>query len=192
MPQDRRVPVFEALAALGISRAAVLERRLPFFTEAARLASVGLGVDGRDKFLQPAARQGWLDMRAEAAVDGVSLLLVSAFRSHDYQLSLLKVRLARGETVEQALSVLAPPGYSEHHSGRAVDIGTPGCGGLDEAFERTPAFAWLQANAHRYGFALSYPRGNAGGFIYEPWHWCYSAARAKAGRQSPSSLSDLG
>jgi len=67
----------------------------------------------------------------------------------------------------------APPGYSEHHSGRALDVTTPGATPLQEEFEGTPAFAWLSKNAASFGFALSYPRGNRHGFMYEPWHWCY-------------------
>ncbi|MNW15580.1 D-alanyl-D-alanine carboxypeptidase [compost metagenome] len=49
---------------------------------------------------------------------------------------------------------------------------------LEEVFEQTPAFAWLQANADRFGFVLSFPRGNACGYLYEPWHWCYQQVTA--------------
>jgi zinc D-Ala-D-Ala carboxypeptidase len=71
------------------------------------------------------------------------------------------------------LRINAPPGYSEHHTGRAVDLGTAGCAALDQAFAQTPAFAWLQRHAQRFGFYLSYPRDNAEGYLYEPWHWCF-------------------
>ena len=64
-----------------------------------------------------------------------------------------------------------PPGFSEHHSGRALDLGTPGCDGLSEDFEATQAFEWLSESASRFGFVLSYPHDNAWGFSYEPWHW---------------------
>ena len=46
---------------------------------------------------------------------------------------------------------------------------------LEEEFERSPAFRWLQRNAMQYGFTLSYPRGNRHGIAYEPWHWCWHA-----------------
>ena len=59
------------------------------------------------------------------------------------------------------------------HTGRAVDIGAPGFPGLDEAFEHTAVFDWLQKNASNFGFTLSFPRENPGGFIYEPWHCCF-------------------
>jgi D-alanyl-D-alanine carboxypeptidase len=56
-----------------------------------------------------------------------------------------------------------------------VDINTPGCEARQEPFERTAAFDWLCAHADRFGFGMSYPRGNTLGFIYEPWHWYYRA-----------------
>lgn len=135
---------------------------------------VGLGTDGRDKLLAPAAARAWLRMRGAAARDGVELLLVSAFRSIDFQRALIEAKLQRGLSVDEVLRINAPPGYSEHHSGRAVDIGSAEVTPLEEDFEKTAAFAWLQKNARRYRFSLSYPRGNAQGFCYEPWHWCYS------------------
>jgi len=69
------------------------------------------------------------------------------------------------------LKVNTPPGYSEHHTGRAVDLATPGCPPLTEEFETTAAFAWLVRHAHRFGFTMRYPRGNRFGIAYEPWHW---------------------
>jgi D-alanyl-D-alanine carboxypeptidase len=74
------------------------------------------------------------------------------------------------------LSVTAPPGYSEHHTGRAVDVATPGSPVLETTFEQTRAFSWLQKHANNFGFYLSFPQGNASGYQYEPWHWCFSDA----------------
>ncbi|MDB5972908.1 MAG: D-alanyl-D-alanine carboxypeptidase family protein [Hydrocarboniphaga sp.] len=169
-----RPSVDQLLQELGIERAALRRRGLHRYREASRLVPVGLGTDGRDKLLTPQAAQAWLSMRDAAARSGVSLLLVSAFRSAEYQASLLRARLAKGETIEVALTINAPPGYSEHHTGRAIDIGTPGCGGLDEAFENTAAYAWLEREASSFGFTMSYPRDNPQGYRYEPWHWCHS------------------
>ena len=68
---------------------------------------------------------------------------ISGYRSHDYQLGIFERKLARGQTVQQILTVNAAPGYSEHHSGNALDIGTPGEPPAEESFEATAAFAWL-------------------------------------------------
>ncbi|MDE2150625.1 MAG: M15 family metallopeptidase [Gammaproteobacteria bacterium] len=161
------------LVELGADPALLRQRRLPLHREARRLVCVGLGSDGRDKFLLPDAAAGWDGMATAAAADGVVLQLLSAFRSFDYQLALIRAKLARGQSFEQVLAVNAPPGCSEHHSARAVDVGSAGCPPLEEAFENTDAFAWLSAYARRFGFTLSYPRGNRYGYLYEPWHWCW-------------------
>lgn len=164
-------------AELGIDPRSIVERRLPAFADARRLAPVGLGTDGRDKLLIPAAAKAWQRMRDTAQVGGVSLQLVSAFRSVEFQAALIRAKLGKGQSIDAVLEVNAPPGYSEHHTGRAVDIGEAGCAVLDEILERTRAFAWLVGNAERFGFTMSYPRGNPQGFLYEPWHWCWHGAR---------------
>ena len=82
--------------------------------------------------------------------------------------------LNRGPTV--AGQCRNAPGFSEHHGGCALDIGTPDEPPAEASFEATPAFAWLQANADGHGFAMSYPRGNPHGIVYEPWHWRYDPA----------------
>ena len=118
--------------------------------------------------------QAWQAMRAHAAHDGIDLRIVSGYRSVRYQAEIFKRKMARGETLEEILRVNAVPGFSEHHSGRALDLGsTEEQHVLTEAFEHTRAFAWLCRHAGTYGFVLSYPRHNAQGFVYEPWHWCY-------------------
>jgi D-alanyl-D-alanine carboxypeptidase len=168
-----RKRVRAALAELGAPPDLAHARGLPLYPEARSLRWAGLGSDGRDKFLIAGAARAWRAMRAAAQAEAVELLLVSAFRSFDFQLALIRRKLAAGRALEDVLAVNAPPGCSEHHSGRAVDIGTPGCEPLEEAFENTPAFAWLQRQAAGFGFRLSYPRGNPYGFLYEPWHWCW-------------------
>ncbi len=160
-----------ALAALGVTSEWIRARRLTLQPEARRLAPVGLGPDGRDKFLAPAAARAWRALHRAAARDGVQLELLSGFRSLDFQLALIEGKRQKGRNLDEVLTVNAPPGYSEHHTGKALDLGTPGCPALDERFETTPAFAWLRRNAQRHGFSLSYPRGNRQGFLYEPWHW---------------------
>lgn len=167
-------------AELGIDAAALRSRRLRPFADAQRLQPVGLGTDGRDKLLVPGAAHAWSQMRTAARDDGIELLLISAFRSIDYQAALIRGKLQRGMPIETILQVNAPPGYSEHHTGRALDIGIAGTPALDEGFETTAAFAWLSARAASYGFRLSYPRGNRAGYLYEPWHWCWHRAARSA------------
>ena len=72
------------------------------------------------------------------------------------------------------LTHIAIPGFSEHHTGKAIDIHANGHPVLEEAFEKTEEFMWLSKNAASFGFRLSYPRANTLGIIYEPWHWFYT------------------
>lgn len=160
-------------ASLGIDVQTLAARGLTPFAEATTLVVAERNASGREFELTPAAAAAWQAMRDAAAADGVTLQLVSAFRSIARQHEIVAAKLARGQSLDAILLVSAAPGFSEHHTGRAVDIGTPDSPALEEAFEQTPAFAWLQANAARFGFVLSFPRGNACGYLYEPWHWCY-------------------
>ena len=143
----------------------------PHFDEAAELIDVGPNLVGRMQQLTPETAVAWQAMVHAAATDGVRLLIVSGFRSVDYQARLIRKKINAGQSITEILTVNAAPGYSEHHSGCAVDIATPGSRPLTEDFENTDAFAWLAENAAQHGFSLSYPRNNPGGFTYEPWHW---------------------
>lgn len=180
-----RAEVRALCGELGITPDWLKARGLPFHVEARHLTPVGLGTDGRDKLLHRPAARAWLAMRVAAAKDGIELQLVSAFRSYAFQAALIRSKLQRGLSLDAVLCINAPPGYSEHHSGHAVDIGSTECGPLDEAFDQTAAFAWLSQQATSHGFAMSYPRGNAQGFLYEPWHWCWRASLASKQSSSP-------
>jgi D-alanyl-D-alanine carboxypeptidase len=108
--------------------------------------------------------------------DGATLLFVSAFRSVAYQRRIIERKLAAGKAMEEILRVSAAPGYSEHHTGRAIDIASSSCRPLSEEFEQTPEFAWLIRRAKDFGFSMTYPRDNKLGVIYEPWHWTFQEA----------------
>lgn len=112
-------------------------------------------------------------MKAAADAQGVTLQIVSAFRSVDRQAEIIRSKLEAGVPLEHILVVSAPPGYSEHHTGRAVDVTTPGTRALEEEFAGSAAFQWLSRNGSSFGYFLSYPRDNRQGYLYEPWHWCY-------------------
>ncbi len=160
---------------LGIPEDYGLDRTKPVFQEATELLEVGPNLVGRMQRLTPATAGAWAAMQEAAADDGVTLLIVSGFRSIDYQARLIRKKINAGQSVSEILSVNAAPGHSEHHTGRAIDIASPGSRPLTEEFEDSDAFRWLQANAATYGFSMSYPRDNPAGFVYEPWHWARNA-----------------
>ncbi len=161
-------------AALGIADDYSDIHQLPPVTEPAELAYAGRDRYQRPLWLLAPTARAWQRMRDAALIDGVLLDAISGYRSHAYQLGIFARKLRRGQTVEQILSVNAAPGYSEHHSGRAIDIGTPGEPPAEESFETTPAFAWLSQRAGEFGFTMSYPRANPHGITYEPWHFRHS------------------
>lgn len=171
--REYRRRIDDELDALGITPDILARKNLPFYHEAEELTAGETDAGGRQHMMTPAAANAWGAMKAAAQQDGVILEVVSAFRSIERQVDIIRDKIARQMPMERILSLSAPPGYSEHHTGCAIDINTPGCIATEEEFERTPAFRWLQEHAHRFGFVLSYPRGNDLGFIYEPWHWCY-------------------
>ncbi|MBE9080409.1 D-alanyl-D-alanine carboxypeptidase family protein [Romeria aff. gracilis LEGE 07310] len=124
--------------------------------------------------LQPAAAEKLTSMVAQAKQDGVKLGVISGFRTFEDQNYLFfDVKAERGETPQVRADVSAPPGYSEHHTGYAVDFIdlTQPQTNLEPSFEQTPAFQWLRQNAAYYGFELSFPPDNPQALSYEPWHW---------------------
>jgi zinc D-Ala-D-Ala carboxypeptidase len=165
-----------ALAALGIPQELIERRCLPFCREAQELVIAEIDATGREYQLVPKAAQAWWDMKRAAQEEGIVLEIVSAFRSIERQIEIIRAKLDCGIPIDTILIASAPPGYSEHHTGCAVDVNTPGCDPVEGVFEHTEAFRWLTVNAGRFGFSLSYPRDNAWGFIHEPWHWRYRPA----------------
>ena len=127
-----------------------------------------------------------LDAMMQAGLaEGVDLRLLSGYRSLALQESIFfDIASERNQTAEERAQVSAPPGYSEHSTGYAIDLGDGEAPetNLSRSFEQTRAFRWLQDNAARYHFVLSFPRGNQQGVMYEPWHWRFQGT-AEALRQ---------
>ena len=167
------VDLVSSNAVLGITESFTSACKLPLCLEPVRLVETELDFYGRPQRLTPECFIAWTAMKQAAAAQEVSIFLISAFRSIEYQHQLIAKKLANGQQLDDILMVNAAPGFSEHHTGRAIDIGTLNCDALVEEFEKTTAFQWLEINAKDYGFSLSYPRNNTFGIAYEPWHWCF-------------------
>jgi zinc D-Ala-D-Ala carboxypeptidase len=159
----------QVFAALAIPSDYSWQRGLKPYPEATDLVVVDEG--DSPKHLAPEAAHRWDQLKRAAARDGVGLVLVSGFRSVDRQRELIEAKLKKGHELKKILQILAAPGYSQHHTGLALDIGIGTNIDVTEAFEHTDAFAWLSSHAGEYGFMMPYPRGNQYGFVYEPWHW---------------------
>lgn len=112
-------------------------------------------------------------MREFALKENIKLEIISGYRSSKYQIEIFKHKFKNKdnptlEELEKRLKVSAPSGYSEHHTGLAVDINS-----VEDDFAGTKEAIWLENNAPKFGFELSFPKGNKQGLSYEPWHWRY-------------------
>ena len=181
MAGSRRTVTFNRQLAtlhreLGIPSGYAIDRGLPAHHEADEndLVEVAISDEGRPIRLIRLAAEAWALMRLAAVRDDIELFALSGFRSVARQAEIFRGKLAAGESLDQVLRYVAAPGFSEHHTGRALDIGSPEHTEMNEAFAETGAFHWLQQNAAKYGFSLSYPRANPHGIAFEPWHWCWS------------------
>ncbi|REE03793.1 D-alanyl-D-alanine carboxypeptidase [Citricoccus muralis] len=130
------------------------------------------------------------DLFAAAAADGVDLTLVSAYRSYGYQQSTYGGWVERYGQAE-ADRISARPGYSEHQTGLAMDVGAAdGACTLEQCFGDTPEGAWVAEHAAEHGWIIRYPDGaeDVTGYSPEPWHLRYVGTEAAAGVVQPGGV----
>ena len=123
-------------------------------------------------------RDSLLEMRTEAKKNGIYLVFLSGYRSINLQNDIFySLKSIRNQVAAERARVSAPPGYSEHSTGFAIDIGdaTQRETDFETDFENTDAFRWLIKNAAKFHFKLSFNKDNK--YIdYEPWHWRYEGS----------------
>ena len=123
-------------------------------------------------------RDSLLKMKEEARKDGIYLVFLSGYRSINLQNDIFySLKSIRNQEAAERARVSAPPGYSEHSTGFAIDIGdaTQRETDFETDFENTDAFRWLIKNAAKFHFKLSFNKDNK--YIdYEPWHWRYEGS----------------
>jgi len=126
---------------------------------------------------------------AAAKVPGVAGKLrgVSCFRGIEYQRRVFCSQIGPGKRCKNAAERArssAPPGFSEHATGYALDFAVrpmvPGCADVSDCIARTVPGQWLLAHAPEFGFELSFPSGNTQGVTWEPWHWRWVGTRPDA------------
>ena len=119
-----------------------------------------------------------LKMKSDAENDGIFLTFLSGYRSFKLQEEIFyTLKAARNQIAIERAKVSAPPGYSEHSTGFAIDIGDAQNRNTDfeVEFEDTRAFKWLKRNAAKYHFRLSFDKNHK--YVdYEPWHWRYEGS----------------
>lgn len=116
--------------------------------------------------------KAFVQMQNDALKDGIKLEIISGFRSIEYQKTIFPCKFKGDPTEEEFIARLkysAPAGFSEHHTGLAIDINS-----LEEDFADTKEYEWLLEHAKNYGFEMSFPKNNKQGLGFEPWHWKYT------------------
>ncbi|WP_242038816.1 M15 family metallopeptidase [Anabaena lutea] len=123
--------------------------------------------------LAPEAALALMKLIYAARDEGVWIIPVSGFRSIATQDKLFQSQIQRRGSPEAAAKLSAPPGYSEHHTGYALDLADGHFPKQDVTynFANTDAFRWLSQHGKEFGFELSFPANNLQGVSYEPWHW---------------------
>jgi len=117
-------------------------------------------------------------MQDDAEKDGIYLVFLSGYRSIKLQKQIFySLKSIRNQIASERARVSAPPGYSEHSTGFAIDIGDAyeRESDFEESFENTRAFKWLKNNAAKYHFRLSFDKKQTS-VDYEPWHWRYEGS----------------
>lgn len=130
--------------------------------------------DGKQYLISAVAYEKYVQMVDAAKTDGLSMKVISAYRTEDYQRNLYNNKVRTTGKIN-ADNYSARPGSSEHQTGLAVDISS-----TKGTFEYTPEFKWLQKHAHEYGYIMRYPKGKEWitGYSYEPWHYRYVGTEA--------------
>ena len=125
-------------------------------------------LNGGKIYLLPQARDAFKEMAEAAQEDSVEMVIDSGFRSVRYQKRIYKRLMDKGKSFEEIARFVAPPGYSVHMLGLAVDF-VPS----NWRFADTPAYQWLKEHGNSYGFYESYPKVSSGNRPWEPSHWQY-------------------
>lgn len=128
---------------------------------------------GNGHYMTNESFEQYKKMYTDMKVLGLNLLIRSSYRSYSYQETLYN-NYVINDGVKNADTYSARPGYSEHQTGLAIDVGTPSTKVLGD-FLYTEEYKWMMQNAHNYGFILRYPENavNITGYMYEPWHFRY-------------------
>ena len=123
-------------------------------------------------YLEKECASAFIKMARDARSEGFNIRAISTYRTYEYQENLYN-NYAKEDGINKADTYSARPGFSEHHTGLAVDIDNINTSYTN--FSSTKEFLWIKENAHKYGFILRYPKDkeHITGYIYESWHYRY-------------------
>ncbi len=124
-------------------------------------------------YLDRSTRDALVELAEMAKKDSIEIIVDSGYRSASFQKRIIKRRMAEGESFERVVRFVAPPGYSQHETGRAIDL-VPS----EVRFAKTETYAWLIENAGHFGFVETFPDDTTSLHRAEPWHWYYEGKEA--------------
>ena len=126
--------------------------------------------DGEEYKANKTAVNALIQMFEAAKLDGLEMVVNSAYRSYNDQVEIAEFyRKWYGDSYVE--NYVAKPGFSEHQTGLAFDIGSTS----ENVFANSKEYEWMQENAYKYGFIMRfYKKGETiTGFRSEPWHYRY-------------------
>ena len=123
-------------------------------------------------YLQKECMEAFIKMASSAFKEGLNLRAISTYRTYDYQEKLYQ-NYVKTDGIKKADTYSARPGFSEHHTGLAIDLDNIKTSYTN--FSCSKEFIWMQKNSHKYGFILRYPENkeHITGYMYEAWHYRY-------------------
>lgn len=126
-----------------------------------------------DYVATPETVKAYKELTSDMKKEGLTVYVVSSYRSYSYQKNLYNYYMKKDKSKDVVDTYSSRPGYSEHHTGRALDISQVK-NNLD-AFEGSDEANWVYDNAYKYGFIVRYKKGeeDVTGYIFEPWHISY-------------------
>jgi zinc D-Ala-D-Ala carboxypeptidase len=138
-------------------------------TDLVALDGSGLSVSRKGLLLRKPAVVALKAMNDAGLAEGLIILVSSSYRSYAYQQDVWNRGIAKDGKAETEASI-ARPGHSQHQLGTTIDFGS-----ITDSFAQTKASRWLAANAYRFGFSLSFPKGmtETTGYKWESWHYRY-------------------
>jgi D-alanyl-D-alanine carboxypeptidase len=155
------------------------EHELPSDYEPKDLTRIKAFAPGRDdsaRYMRKEAANQLNAMLAEVKAQGYEVVITTAYRAYWLQKAIFDSNVAKKGSVEAANKTSAKPGQSEHQTGLATDLTTPGLDyQISDNFGETKGGIWITEHAKDYGFILRYPKGreDVTGYTYEPWHIRY-------------------
>ncbi len=122
-------------------------------------------------YLLPEACEAFKSMAEDAKQNNIEIIIDSGFRSVWYQKKVFHRLMEKGKSFDEIARYVAPPGYSEHMLGLAVDFHPS-----DWRFVDSPVYPWLKEHAEEFGFSETYPENSPNNKPWEPSHWRYHSS----------------